>query len=113
MHELGIVYEIIKTVDDVMQQQNLTEIQSISLDVGEMCDIVPSFLKEAWQAAKSSTAYPNARFEINTVTAKAKCKKCGYISAVRELGLTCPNCTGEAFEIISGKEFEIRQIVAK
>lgn len=113
MHELGIVYEIIKTVDEVKLQQGLCEIDSICLDIGEMCDVVPRFLEEAWQAAKGSTQYPNAKLEINKIPAMAKCKDCGYISPIKNLGLTCPECGSSDFQIISGKEFDITQIVAK
>lgn len=113
MHELGIVYEIIKTVDDVKREQNLTEIQSIIINVGEMRDIVPQFLKEAWQNARIYTEYPDAEFVVNVISANAKCKHCGHIYPVKNLGITCPNCNNMDFEIISGREFDIDKIIAK
>ncbi len=113
MHELGIVYEIIKTVDSVKKEQNLTEIQNIVINVGEMRDIVPQFLKEAWQNAKEFTDYPNAKFTVNILPARAKCAICGYTSDVKNLGITCPECNSINFNIISGREFEIDKIIAK
>lgn len=113
MHELGIIYQIIKTVDEVKQEQGLTEIQSIRLDVGEMCDVVPKFLEEAWQSAKDFTAYPNAKLELNIIPATARCTACNYSAPVKSLGITCPKCGSSDFKLVSGREFDINKIVAK
>lgn len=113
MHELGIVYQIVKTVDEVMREQGLSEIESISLDIGEMSDVVPKFIAEAWQAVAPTTTYPNAKMDINVIEAIAKCTSCGNEDRVRTLGITCSKCGSTDFKIISGREFDIKQIVAK
>lgn len=113
MHELGIVYQIMKTVDSVMQEQGLTELDSVTLEIGEMRDIIPKFIEEAWQAVKQTTLYPDAEIKLEIVPARARCKKCGTLHDIKAIGFKCPICKSEELEIFSGREFEIKQITAK
>lgn len=113
MHELGIVYQIVRTVDEVMAEQSLTDIESIVLQIGEMSDVVPRFIAEAWKNVAPTTNYPNAEFELEIIPAIAKCTGCGNEDKVKNIGLTCDKCGSSDFKIISGREFMIKQIVAK
>lgn len=113
MHELGIVYQIVRTVDEVKDEQNLSEIESIVLQIGEMSDVVPRFIAEAWKNVAPTTDYPNAKFELEIIPAVARCTKCGNEDKVKNIGLTCSKCGSSDFKIISGREFMIKQIVAK
>lgn len=113
MHELGIVYQIVKTIDEVVAEQDLTEVESVTLQIGEMSDVVPRFIVEAWQNVAPTTAYPNAKFELEIIPAVAKCTKCGKEDMVKNIGITCTSCGSTDFKIISGREFMIKQIIAK
>ncbi|MFR5876670.1 MAG: hydrogenase maturation nickel metallochaperone HypA [Eubacterium sp.] len=113
MHELGIVYQIVRTVDEIKREQFLSEIESITLEIGEMSDVVPKFISEAWQAVRETTDYPNAEMKIDIISAKARCKQCGYEELIRKIDFECPKCKSSEFEIISGREFIIKEIIAK
>ncbi len=113
MHELGIIYQVIRTVDEVKKQQKLSEIESITLQIGEMSDVVPKFVEEAWVAARQTTGYGKTELIVETIPAKARCKKCNHTDLVKNLGLKCPVCSSGDFEIISGREFMIKEITAK
>lgn len=113
MHELGIVYQIVKTVDAVKKEQSLNEIDTIVLQIGEMSDVIPRFIEKAWDSVKSTTAYSNTKMKIEVIPARAKCTNCNFEADVKSLGLTCPKCGKTDFKIISGREFLIKEIVAK
>lgn len=113
MHELGIIYQVIRTVDEVKKQQKLSEIERITLQIGEMSDVVPKFIEEAWNAARQTTGYGKTELVVETISARAKCKKCNYTDLVKKLGLKCPVCSSTEFEIVSGREFMIKEITAK
>ena len=53
MHELGIVFNIIDTVEDIAKEQNLTEVSSVTLQVGEVSTVIPHYLEDCCQRAKS------------------------------------------------------------
>lgn len=113
MHELGLVYQVVKTIDEVVADQGLTEVSEINLLVGEMTDVVPRFIEEAWQAAKSTTSYPNAIMNVEVVEGKARCNACGFEGLVRNIDFECPKCHSTNLSVIAGREFEIKNIVAK
>ena len=113
MHELGIVYQLMNTVDNIKKEQNVSVINSITLQIGEMTDIVPEFIKEAWKVSAPETDYKNTELQIEIIPALAKCSDCGYEDKVKNLSFTCPKCSGSNFKIISGREYLIKEIVAK
>ena len=83
MHELGLVYQVVKTVDEVVKKNGLAEVDEIVLQVGEMSDVVPKFLEEAWAAAAPTTDYPSAKMAVEVMPALAKCLSCGYEGHVK------------------------------
>lgn len=113
MHELGLLHQVIKTIDGVMVEQGLTEVDSITLTVGEMTDVVPRFLEEAWKVAKDGTSYPNAILKVEISPAIAKCQACNFQASVKEFDFACPKCNSSSLKVISGREFEIKEILAK
>ncbi len=113
MHELGLVYQVVKTVDGVVKGNNLVEVDKIILQVGEMSDVVPKFLEEAWQAAAPTTDYPSAKMIVEVMPATAKCRDCGYEGHVKTFAPDCPHCSSSNLKITSGRQFDIKEIVAK
>lgn len=113
MHELGIVYQLMKTVDNIKTEQNVSEIERITLQIGEMTDIVPKFIEEAWKVSAPQTDYKNTKLQIEIISACAKCADCGYEDKVRNLGMNCSECGSSKLKIISGREFLIKEISAK
>lgn len=51
MHELGIVFEVVKVVEQVAKEQKLPSVDTIVLQVGELCGVIPVYLDECWPAA--------------------------------------------------------------
>ena len=48
MHELGIVFHIIRTVEDVARQNDVTRIRRVTLQLGEVSGVVESYLQDCW-----------------------------------------------------------------
>ena len=46
MHELGIIVHITKTLNELAVENRLTEIGSVTLEIGEVSGIVPDFLTD-------------------------------------------------------------------
>ena len=47
MHELGIVFHIIRTVEDVAKESHVARIQRVTLQLGEVSGVVESYLHAA------------------------------------------------------------------
>ena len=51
MHELGIVFHVIKSVEEIAQENELTKVSAVTLSIGEVSGIVPSYLTDCWRWA--------------------------------------------------------------
>ena len=112
MHELGIVYEVINIVDRFVKENKLTKVQKIVLEVGQLSQAIPRFLEECYPAAVNETAYEDTKLEINVLPANAKCRVCHEVYNVIDHRKICPRCYREEYELISGQEFNIKEIIA-
>ena len=45
MHELGIVFHVIRAVEDIGRQQQLTDVASVTLELGQVSGVVPHELE--------------------------------------------------------------------
>ena len=48
MHELGIVFSIMDTLEDVAKENQLASIQSVTVEVGEVSAVIPEYLTDCW-----------------------------------------------------------------
>ena len=68
MHELGIVFHIIRTVEDVARQNDVTRIRRVTLQLGEVSGVVESYLQDCWKwAAAKSELLPGAVLTVETI----------------------------------------------
>jgi len=114
MHELGIVFEIIKTVESVAVEQNLDEIDTIVLEVGELSSIVPMYLEECFPAAiDNRPRFKDTKLKIEIILGVGKCLQCGKVFNIVENKGYCPECNSFEKELLRGSEFIIKEIFIK
>ena len=51
MHELGIVFHVIKMVEEVGEKNSLTSVARVGLALGEVSGVLPDYLKDCWKWA--------------------------------------------------------------
>ena len=68
MHELGIVFHIIRSVEKVAAENDLEKVSAVVLELGEVSGVVPDYLTDCWKwaAAKSETV-SGAELRIETL----------------------------------------------
>lgn len=112
MHELGIVYQIVKVVDNFVKENQVTKVDKIVLEIGQLSQAIPRFIEACYPAAVNETPYETTKLEIIILPANGKCNACSEVYNVIEHRKVCPKCQAENFSLISGKEFNIKEIVA-
>ncbi len=113
MHELGLVFHIIKRLEKLAQEQNLSAIQSVTLELGEVSGVVPEFLEDGWKwAVKKSPIMTNAALKIESLPAVTICNACGKTYGTVEHGKICPFCKSEDTVLQKGNEMNIKEIEA-
>lgn len=111
MHELGIVYHIIRDVENVARANGVSRVSSVTLLLGEVSGVVPDLLLDAWHwAADKKPIVRGAELIVEPVEAVTHCEACGRNYATVEHGKTCPHCgSGETY-LLQGREVMIKQI---
>ena len=67
MHELGIVFHVIKSVEKIGEENGLTNVASVTLELGEVSGAIPHELESCWNwAVKKTELLPEAALKIET-----------------------------------------------
>jgi hydrogenase nickel incorporation protein HypA/HybF len=112
MHELGVVFEVVKSVEDFARQNGLTRIDTVVLQVGELSSIIPKYLEDCFPAAVDGTMLEETKLRIEVLPGNARCHACGAtFNLIQEKSL-CPSCGARDWEIVSGREFLIKEVLA-
>ncbi len=112
MHELGIVFEVVKKVKIFAEQNGVTKIDTVVLQIGELSSIVPHYIEECYPAAVDGTSMQDTKLKIEILPGNGLCKNCNKIYNLLENKSICPHCGSRDFELLSGKEFVIKEIIA-
>ena len=78
MHELGVVFSIIKTVEEVAAENDVKEVASVKLHLGEVSTVIPEYLTDCWNwAVKKTEVLKEAKLDIEIIPAVTYCEDCG------------------------------------
>jgi hydrogenase nickel incorporation protein HypA/HybF len=111
MHELGILNSMIHTIERIIKEQELTEVNKLVIDVGELSGIVPKYIEECWPAARYKTFMEQTDLELNVIPGIVKCRECGRVFNAVSYDLKCPDCSSSDMEILEGNDMIIREII--
>ena len=113
MHELSIVTYVIEQVEEIAKENQLTDIESVTLEFGEVSGIEPEYLVDCWNwYAKKTPLIQNAKFLYETIPAVTWCNACKSTYPTLQYGKTCPHCGSGETWLQQGNEMNIKQIVA-
>ena len=113
MHELGIVFHIIKSVEEIGAQNELTKVSSVTLEIGEVSGIVPEYLTDCWKwAAAKSALLTESELKINRIDAVTYCGACGQTYPTVQYAKICPHCGSDRTWLLTGNEVCIKEIEA-
>lgn len=109
MHELSIVQNIIDIILAELPKHNLTRVESISLRIGEMRQVVPDALFFGFECLSKNTPLEGAEVKIEHIPIKGRCRNCQHEFILDNWLQSCQKCGQNHVEIISGKELEIAE----
>ena len=102
MHELGIVFYIIRDVKKVAEENHVERVSTV----------VQHLLTDCWRwAADKEELLKGCELKVNTIPAVTWCDNCKREYKTVKHGRTCPFCNSENTWLLRGNEVEIREIV--
>lgn len=113
MHELGILNALVHTVEGIVHDEGMTEVEKIVIEVGELSGIVPRYIEQCYPAAVYKTFMEETKLELVTIPGIVKCRGCGRVFNAAANDLLCPGCGGRSLEILEGNDMIVREIVCR
>ena len=111
MHELGIVFYIIRDVKAAAEANHVERVSTVVMDIGEVSTVVPHLLADCWRwAADKEELLRGCELEVNTIPAVSWCDNCKREFGTVKHGKTCPHCRGENTWLLRGNEVVIREM---
>lgn len=112
MHELGIIFHIIDELKVVAKENNVKHINSVTLEVGEVSTLIPSYLEDCWKWAvhKEEEPLKDCLLKIEVVKAVTYCENCGKTYETVKYAKICPYCGSDHTYLLKGNEKVIKEI---
>ena len=76
MHELGVVIEIVKTVEKFAEKNGVKKIDDLVLQIGELSSMIPKYIESCYPAAADGTLLENTELKIEILPGNGMCRKC-------------------------------------
>ncbi len=121
MHEWALAEGVIQTASGVAEEQGFEIITEIVVRIGELQQIEHDILQFALEQLRSPLM-KDAKFTLETVPGKLKCRSCGeewtfspegvaadeseaihFVPEVAHVYISCPNCDSPDFQILEGR----------
>lgn len=111
MHELGVVFYVIRDVKKVAQENNVEQVETVTLEIGEVSGVVHEYLIDCWNwAVKKEPIMEHAILQIETIPAVTYCESCKQTYETVKYAKICPYCKSEQTYLLQGNEFNIKEI---
>ena len=111
MHELGIVFYIIRDVKKVAEENQVDHVSRVVMNIGEVSTIVPDYLTDCWRwAADKEDLLRGCELTILPIPAVTLCEDCRNEYDTLSHGKICPRCGSEHTFLLRGNEVEIKEI---
>ena len=111
MHELGIVFHVIDSVKEIAAGYGLSSVSSVTLEIGEVSGIIPSYLADCWRwSCEREELMRGCELVVEQIPAVTYCEECERTYETVRYGRTCPYCGGERTYLLQGDEAVIKEI---
>jgi hydrogenase nickel incorporation protein HypA/HybF len=110
MHEMSIVEGILNGVRQELLSHPGAPVQTVRVRVGALRLVIPETLQFCYTAATQNTPLAGSRLEVESVSARARCRQCRAEFAVEDNWFQCPHCNEADGELLTGNELNLTGI---
>ena len=110
MHELGLVFEMARVIEESLASEDVTAVDTVVMEIGEVSSVVPHYFESCFPAARQRPLFRDAKLEMEIIPAMGRCKRCDKEFSIVPTKGYCPQCGSFDKELLSGREFNIREV---
>lgn len=111
MHELGLVMKVIDEAEQVARANDVKRVLKLTLEVGEVSSVVPSYFTDCFEWAKRKTEFLKDA-ELNMIILKgiSYCNACKQTYPTVDYAKKCPHCGSDDTYLVTGNELNIKDL---
>ncbi len=114
MHELGVVFRVSDSVVSVAEQNNVQRVHSVTLEIGQVSTVIPEYLEDIWKwNCKRVPMLNDCKLIIERIHAITRCEDCEKTYDTVPQGIICPYCGSKRTFLVTGNEFNIKEIAVE
>lgn len=113
MHEVTILVELVKMVESAAKENNVARIDTVTIQIGQLSSIVPRYMREYYPNTTEGTILEGSELKIEMIPGNGLCHHCDKVFNVAKNKGKCPICGADDWEILSGREFNLKEIIVK
>lgn len=111
MHELGIVFHVIKQAEEVAEQNKVEKVTTLTLEVGEVSGIEFPYFRECFEWAKKRTKYmQECNLNLVVIEGISYCRDCKETYNTVKHGRICPKCGSKDTYLVTGDQVVIKDL---
>lgn len=106
MHEFSICQSLVDAVVDEMRKIGPGPVRLLKtrVVVGDLRQVVPEFLEQAYKILTKDTIAENSALEIERLPVSGRCEDCGWCGEMPMGKFGCQACGSARAEIVGGRE---------
>ena len=111
MHELSIVQEIVRTIEQGLRDAGAAgPVRIVHMTIGKLTAIVPDSVRFYFELITKDTPLEGAKLDIRDMPVAVACADCGRETEVEDINFICPVCGSMNTDIVRGRELFIDSV---
>jgi hydrogenase nickel incorporation protein HypA/HybF len=111
MHEVSLVRNIFRALEEEFGAERLEKLQTVRLKVGRLSNVEPVLMQNAFEAVvQDQPGWQAVALEMEMTPVLIECPVCGATTEVEQYRFRCGQCDTPTNQIISGTELLIHQV---
>lgn len=114
MHEMSIIFNVARTLDEEAEKRHLKNISKVTLQIGEVSGIVTDLFVDCWNYFKGRhPVLKDSELVLEPIPAVTFCNSCKQTYETVKYGKECPYCHSGETWLLRGNECVIKDVEAE
>ena len=111
MHEMSYAVRLVNMAIDTAKENELNNVDTVTVEIGQMTGVLPHLLKEAYTSASKGTILEGSTLDITMTNVTAHCNDCNTTYEPNAVNnYCCPSCNSLNSKIIKGRDVSLISI---
>jgi hydrogenase nickel incorporation protein HypA/HybF len=112
MHEGAIASTIIQGALEVLEQERLSSVKTVTVLIGRMHHVIPEVLQNHYKILKKECpALARSKLVIEIAPIRITCRACRKETRIEKPLFACAACGSTHIEITSGREMHLKEVI--